>query len=200
MIKRVVDFSQQQPLLVIFALLIFIGGGIIAFVNLPIEAFPDVSDLQITVIAEYPGRAAEEVERQVTLPIEVALSGLPDSVRLFSHTQFGLSYTVITFNDRPNDQLARQRVFEHLQGIDLPAGVAPAIQPPQTAIGEIFRYTLKGDYPAQALRTMEDWLVEKNLRTVPGSPTSSPWVVRSSSTRSIRISRACATTTSRSRN
>lgn len=169
MIKRIVYFALHQPLLVVFALLIFIGSGLIAFKNLPIEAFPDVSDLQVTVIALYPGRAAEEVERQVTLPIEVALSGVPDSVRLFSHTQFGLSYTVVTFNDKPTDQLARQRVNERLQGIDLPAGVAPAIQPPQTAIGEIFRFRLQGaGYTPQQLRVMEDWVVEKQLRKVPG--------------------------------
>ena len=169
MIKKIVSFSQHQPLLVVFALLIFIGSGVLAFLNLPIEAFPDVSDLQVTVVALFPGRAAEEVEQQVTLPIEVALSGLPDSVRLFSHTQFGLSYTVVTFNDKPTDQLARQRVFERLRGVDLPAGVEPDIQPPQTAIGEIFRFRLKGDnYTAQQLRTMQDWVVEKNLRRVPG--------------------------------
>lgn len=169
MIKRIVHFSQHHPLLVLLALLVFIGCGLIAFNNLPIEAFPDVSDLQVTVIAAYPGRAAEEVERQVTLPIEVALSGLPDAVRLFSHTQFGLSYTVVTFNDKPTDQLVRQHVAERLQGIDLPAGVQAAIQPPQTAIGEIYRFRLKGDgYSAQQLRTLEDWVVEKHLRKVPG--------------------------------
>ena len=169
MIKTVVRFSQQQPLVVLFALLIFIGGGVIAFINLPIEAFPDVSDLQVTVIALYPGRGAEEVEQQVTLPIEVALSGLPDSVRLFSHTQFGLSYTVITFNDKAPDLVARQRVFERLRGIDLPPGVEPDVQPPQTSIGEIYRFRLRGDgYTPQQLRTMQDWVVEKNLRRVPG--------------------------------
>ncbi|MFM1989245.1 MAG: hypothetical protein RJA99_2202 [Pseudomonadota bacterium] len=169
MIRRIVDFALHQPLLVVFALAVFIGGGTVAFNNLPIEAFPDVSDTQVTVIALHPGRAAEEVERQVTLPIEVALSGLPDSVRLFSHTQFGLSFTVVTFNDRPTDQLARQRVNERLQGLGLPEGVEVRIQPPQTAIGEIFRFRLRGDgYTPQQLREMQDWVVEKQLRKVPG--------------------------------
>jgi len=169
MIRRIVYFALHQPLLVVFALIVFIGGGTVAFKNLPIEAFPDVSDLQVTVIALHPGRAAEEVERQVTLPIEVALSGLPDSVRLFSHTQFGLSYTVVTFNDKPTDQLARQRVNERLQKIDLPEGVQPTIQPPQTAIGEVFRFRLKGEgFTPQQLRTLQDWVVEKHLRKVPG--------------------------------
>ena len=169
MIRRIVYFALHQPLLLVFATIVFIGGGTVAFKNLPIEAFPDVSDLQVTVIALYPGRAAEEVERQVTLPIEVALSGLPDSVRLFSHTQFGLSYTVVTFNDKPTDQLARQRVNERLQNVDLPEGVRPTIVPPQTAIGEVFRFRLKGDgYTPQQLRTLQDWVVEKHLRKVPG--------------------------------
>ncbi|MGE3922741.1 MAG: efflux RND transporter permease subunit [Lautropia sp.] len=169
MIRRVVWFALHQPLLVVLSLIVFIGGGLVAFRALPIEAFPDVSDTQVTVIALHAGRAAEEVERQVTLPIEVALSGVPDSVRLFSHTQFGLSFTVITFNDRPNDQLARQRVSERLQSLNLPEGVEVHIQPPQTAIGEIFRFRLRGDdYPPQQLRTLQDWVVEKQLRKVPG--------------------------------
>jgi cobalt-zinc-cadmium resistance protein CzcA len=168
-IRRIVYLALHQPLLVVFALVVFIGTGTVAFRNLPIEAFPDVSDTQVTVIGLYSGRAAEEVERQVTLPIEVALSGLPDSVRLFSHTQFGLSFTVITFNDRPTDQLARQRVNERLQGLSLPATVEIRIQPPQTAIGEIFRFRLRGDdYSPQELRTLQDWVVEKQLRKVPG--------------------------------
>ncbi len=167
--RRLIQFTQNQPLLVILALLVFIGSGIVAFRALPIEAFPDVSDTQVTVIALQPGRAAEEVERQVTLPIEVALSGIPDSVRLFSHTQFGLSYTVVTFNDRPTDVLARQRVNERLQEINLPDGVDVHIQPPQTAIGEIFRFRLRGDdYSTQYLREIQDWVVEKHLRRVPG--------------------------------
>lgn len=167
--RRLIQFTQNQPLLVVLALLVFIGGGILAFRGLPIEAFPDVSDTQVTVIALHPGRAAEEVERQVTLPVEVALSGVPDSVRLFSHTQFGLSFTVITFNDRPTDVIARQRVNERLQGVALPDGVEVRIQPPQTAIGEIFRFRLRGDdYPTQQLRELQDWVVERQLRKVPG--------------------------------
>ncbi|HYF60125.1 MAG TPA: CusA/CzcA family heavy metal efflux RND transporter [Burkholderiaceae bacterium] len=169
MIARIVRFALYQPLLVVLSLAVFVGGGFVAFDNLPIEAFPDVSDTQVTVIALHPGRAAEEVERQVTLPIEVALSGVPDSVRLFSHTQFGLSFTVITFNDRPNDQLARQRVNERLQNLGLPEGVELRVQPPQTAIGEIVRFRLRGDgHSPQQLREIQDWIVEKQIRKVPG--------------------------------
>lgn len=169
MIKRIVSFSLAQPLFVFLGMLLFVGGGILAFLNLPIEAFPDVSDTQANVIALYPGRAAEEVERQVTIPIETALAGMPNQVRMFSHTQYGLSFIILTFNDKPTDQLVRQQVIERLRGVDLPPGVAPDLAPLATAIGEIFRFRLKGDLlSAQELRTLQDWVVEKQLRQVPG--------------------------------
>ena len=112
MIKRLIHFTLHQPMFIALMTVLFIGGGIIAFKRLPIEAFPDVSDVQATVITLYPGRAPEEVEKQVTIPLEVVLSGLPHSVRLFSHTQFGLSYIVITFDDQVTDYFARQQVGE----------------------------------------------------------------------------------------
>src|SRR5690606_28709745 len=144
-------------------------GGAIAFKNLPIEAFPDVSDIQVTVITLYPGRAAEEVEKQVTIPIEVALSGLPNSVRVFSHTQFGLSYLVVTFNDKANDYFARAQVMERLQTADLPDGVKPELAALTSAISEVYRYRLKGDHltPVE-LRTLQNWVMERQLKTVPG--------------------------------
>src|SRR3954466_14680034 len=120
MIRRIVSFALHQPLFVILMALLFIGGGLAAFHNLPIEAFPDVSDTQVNVIALFPGHAPEEVEKQVTIPLEVSLSGLPHSVRLFSHTQFGLSFIMITFDDKVDDYFARQRVLERLSGVDLP--------------------------------------------------------------------------------
>src|SRR6202162_3400182 len=125
MIKKLVEFALRQPLFVVLGTVLFIGGGVIAFKNLPVEAFPDVTDTQVTVISLYPGRAAEEVERQVTIPLEVVLSGIPNAIRVFSHTQFGLSFIVITFNDKPNDYFARQQVIERLREADLPDGVTP---------------------------------------------------------------------------
>src|SRR5215467_1981510 len=114
MIHRLVHFALHQPLFAALLAFLFIGGGIIAFLNLPIEAFPDVSDTQVNVIALYPGRAPEEVEKQVTIPLETVLSGLPNSVRLFSHTQFGLSFIMITFDDKTTDFFVRQQVQERL--------------------------------------------------------------------------------------
>src|SRR5258708_31164339 len=92
MIRKIVSFAIHQPLFLILLLVLFIGAGIAAFHALPIEAFPDVTDVQVTVITLFPGHAPEEVEKQVTIPLEIGLSGLPNAVRMFSHTQFGLSY------------------------------------------------------------------------------------------------------------
>jgi len=167
--KRLIHFALHQPVLIVLALILFIGSGLIAFQNLSVEAFPDVTDTQVTVIALFPGHAAEEVEKQVTLPIEVALSGLPDSIRVFSHTQFGLSYTVITYDDNTTVQRVRQEVNERLNGIDLPPGVQANIAPNATPVGEIMRYRLKGDGKSSTeLRSTEDWVVERALRQVPG--------------------------------
>lgn len=169
MINRIVKFALTQPVFVVLGLVLFVLGGVIAFINLPIEAFPDVSDTQVNIVAQYSGRAAEEVEKQVTIPIEVAMSGMPNMVRMFTHTQFGLSYMMITFNDKPTDKEARQQVFERLRGIDLPAGVEPDVAPLATSIGEIYRYRVQGDHlSSRQLREIEEWVVEKALKKVPG--------------------------------
>ena len=167
--KKIISFSLSQPLVVLLGTLLFVFSGVIAFQNLSVEAFPDVTDTQVTVIALYQGRAAEEVEKQVTLPIETALSGLPNSIRLFSHTQFGLSYTVITYDEKADVNLVRQQVNERLLGVDLPQGVQANIMPNATPVGEIMRYRLKGSGVSTTdLRTLQDWVVEKSLRQVPG--------------------------------
>ena len=169
MLNRIIRFSLDQKLFVSLGLLILILSGTFAFKSLPVEAFPDVSDIQVNVITLYNGRAAEEVEKQVTIPIEVALSGLPNSVRVFSHTQFGLSFLMVTFNDKTTDLIARQQVIERLRSVDLPNGVQPEVAPLSTAIGEIYRFRLKGiGKSTQDLRTLQDWVVEKHMRQVPG--------------------------------
>ena len=167
--KRLIHIALNQPLMVLMATLLFILAGVVAFKNLSVEAFPDVTDTQVTVIALYPGRAAEEVEKQVSLPIEVALSGLPNSIRVFSHTQFGLSFTVVTYDDKADVNIARQQVNERLRGIDLPPGVEADVMPNATPVGEVMRYRLKGDGKTTTeLRTLQDWVVERALRQVPG--------------------------------
>jgi cobalt-zinc-cadmium resistance protein CzcA len=170
MIDRLVRFSLAQPLFVLLLTALFIAGGLAAFRSLPVEAYPDVGDIQATVITLYPGHAPEEVEKQVTIPIEIGLSGIPHGVRIFSHTQFGLSYVIVTFDDAIDDYFARQQVLERLQGIDgLPAGIQPNLDPLSTAIGEIYRYRLDGGgLDATELRSLQDWVVSRRLKQCPG--------------------------------
>jgi cobalt-zinc-cadmium resistance protein CzcA len=169
MIQRLVSFSVHQPLFVFLLTGLFLLGGILAFQNLPIEAFPDVSDIQVTVITLYPGYAAEEVEKQVTTPLEIGLSGLPNAVRMFSHTQFGLSFLIVTFDDRANDYSARQLVLERLRGVDLPDKAQVQLAPLSTPIGELFRYRLTGEgNDLRELRSTQDWVVARYLKLTPG--------------------------------
>ncbi len=169
MIERLVYFSLRQPLFILLGMVIFVGGAIAAFLSLPIEAFPDVTDTQVNVISLFPGRAAEEVERQVTIPLEVVLAGIPNSVRMFSHTQFGLSFIILTFNDKADPYFARQQVVERLREADLPQGVHPELAPLSTPIGEVYRYTLKSDMAdSRELRTLQDWVVVRQLKLIPG--------------------------------
>ncbi|MBS1131292.1 MAG: Heavy metal efflux pump CzcA, partial [Proteobacteria bacterium] len=169
MIKRIVHFALNQPLFIILGLVLFIGIGVASFRSLPIEAFPDVTDTQVTIISLYPGRAPEEVEKQVTIPLEIALAGVPNSIRMFSHTQFGLSFIVVTFDEKPSLFMARQLVQERLRGIDLPPGVEPELAPPATATGEIFRYRLEapGLKPSE-IRAIQDWTVVRQIKQVSG--------------------------------
>ena len=167
--KRLIQFGLNQPLFILLGTVLFVLSGLIAFRSLSVEAFPDVTDTQVTVIALYPGRAAEEVEKQVTLPIEVALSGLPHAIRVFSHTQFGLSFTVVTYDDQSQVNEVRQQVNERLRGIELPDGVEAHMAPNATPVGEIMRYRVRGDgLSTTELRTLEDWVIERQLRQVPG--------------------------------
>ena len=169
MIQKVVAFALDQPLFLALMTVLFIGAGVLAFLSLPIEAFPDVSDIQVNVITLYPGRAAEEVEKQVTIPIEISLAGLPHNVRMFSHTQFGLSFLMLTFDDEVNDYFARQQVLERLQTADLPNGVQPQLAPLSTPIGELYRYRLRGDgLTPTELRSIQDWTVARYLKMTPG--------------------------------
>jgi len=169
MIRRLVSVALQQPLFILMLLALFVAGGVAAFRSLPVEAFPDVTDVQVTVITLFPGHAPEEVEKQITIPLEIGLSGLPNAVRMFSHTQFGLSYVILTFDDNASDYFARQQVLERLQGVDLPSGVQPELAPLSTAIGEIYRYRVRGDglSPAE-LRAIQDWVVSRHLKMIPG--------------------------------
>ena len=172
MIQRVTSFALHQQFFLILLVGLFVAGGVAAFRALPVEAFPDVTDTQAQIITLFPGRAAEEVEKQVTIPIEIGLSGIPHSLRLFSHTQFGLSFVVVTFDDAADAYFARQQVLERLRDVELPQGVESQLGPLATPIGEIYRYRLKSAGPntvdATELRSLQDWVVGRQLKIVPG--------------------------------
>jgi cobalt-zinc-cadmium resistance protein CzcA len=169
MVKRIVAFALYQPLFFLLLMGLFVAGGVAAFESLPVEAFPDVTDIQTTVITLFPGHAPEEVEKQITIPLEIALSGVPHSVRMFSHTQFGLSFLTLTFDDNVDDYFARQRVLERLQQADLPPNVQPQLAPLSTPVGELYRFRLvSATMSPTDLRGIEDWVVERSLRMAPG--------------------------------
>jgi cobalt-zinc-cadmium resistance protein CzcA len=169
MVRRIVSFALFQPLFLLLIVVLFVAAGVAAFRSLPVEAFPDVSDIQTTVITLFPGHAPEEVEKQVTIPLEIVLAGVPHSVRMFSHTQFGLSFLTLTFDDQVDDYFARQRVLERLQQADLPGGIQPQLAPLSTPVGELYRYRLVStSVSVTELRSIEDWVVERALRLSPG--------------------------------
>lgn len=168
-IKKVIAFSLKNKLFIFFATLLLIIWGAISFKNIPIEAFPDVTNTQITIITQWPGRSAEEVEKLVSIPIEVAMNPIQKKTSVRSTTVFGLSVVKIIFDDGVDDAFARQQVNNMLRDVDLPEGADPDIQPPTGPTGEIFRYTLSSpDKSAKDLKTIQDWVIERQLLGVPG--------------------------------
>src|SRR5581483_7208017 len=166
--RRVLEVSLAQPALVLALTAAFAIAGVLAFLHLPIEAFPELADPQVQVISLFPGHAAEEVERQVTLPVEQQMNGLPGLARMHSFSLFGLSYVVLTFDDGTDLYFARQQVSERLANVDVPDAVRPTLAPLSTPTGEIFRYTLVGDASPMKLREIQDWVMERHLKQVPG--------------------------------
>ncbi len=144
MIAQLLRFALRQRFVTVLLGLTLIGVGLWAFSQLKIEAYPDISDTQVVAITLYPGRAAEEVEQQVTVPIERALNSVPNVIARRSRTIFGLSVVELTFDYGTNDYFARQVVLEKLRDADLPEGVMPSLGPLSTPIGELYRYTLSG--------------------------------------------------------
>src|SRR5881409_3708851 len=168
MLPRVLEFSLHHRVVIIFAVLAMAVAGIWSFTQLKLEAYPDISDPGVVVITVYPGFAAEEVEKQVTVPIERALNNTPNVIARRSRTIFGLSVVELTFSDGTNDYFARQVVLERLRDASLPDGVAPTLGPLSTGIGELFRYTLESsDADAMRLREIQDWVIRPRLLQVP---------------------------------
>jgi cobalt-zinc-cadmium resistance protein CzcA len=168
MLRSLIRFALRQRLLIIGATLLVAAAGIRAFIDLPVEAFPDVEDVRVQVISIWKGHAAEEIEKLVTLPVERQMNGLPGLTNLRSTSMFGLSSVSMTFQDGTTDYFARQQVIERLQEVTVPAGVQPGLSSLSNSTGEIFRYTLAGKRPLYDMKALQDWVVEPGFRTVPG--------------------------------
>ena len=170
MIGRITSYTLRHRAIVLAVLVLFILAGINAFQRLPVEAFPDVSNMSVQVITLFPGHAAEEVERLVTIPIENQMNSVPKLVSLRSISLFGLSQVTLVFEDGADPDYVRNQVNQYLSVVSLPTGAQASLSPNATPIGEIYRYTLKAPrgYSPEELKALEDWVVERKLRTVPG--------------------------------
>lgn len=170
MLDKLITFALQQRVFVLAASIVLIIFGWFAWDNLPIEAFPDVQDVQVQVVTQALGLAPEEIERSVTLPIEREMSGVPRMTQLRSVSITGLSIVTLTFSDNTDDYFARQQVLEKLQNVTLPTGIQPGIAPLTNAVGEVYRYVLDVpvDMRMQDVRALQDWVIRPAIRTVPG--------------------------------
>src|SRR5262252_6138716 len=176
MIAKLLRFALHQRFVMIALSLGLIALGIWSFRQLKVEAYPDISDTQTVVITLYPGHAAEEVEQQVTVPIERALNGVPSVIARRSRTIFGLSVVELTFAYGTDDYFARQVVLEKLRDAALPDNVNPTLGPLATPIGELYRYAVEGEgYSPLELRELEDWVIEPRFRQVPGVADITPF-------------------------
>ena len=168
-LKGVIGFSLKNKYLILFAAVLLVVAGIITFLQMPIEAFPDVTNTEIDIITQWPGQSAEEVEKLVTIPIEIALNPVQSKTSLRSTTIFGLSYVKVIFDDNVKDAEARQQVMFLLNNATLPNNISPSVQPPTGPTGEIFRYTLKSTFrDVRELKTIQDWVIDRRLRAIPG--------------------------------
>ena len=176
MIAKLLRIALKQRFLTLGFGLLLIAGGFWAFQQLKLEAYPDISDTQVVIIAQYAGRAAEEVEQQVTVPLERALNNVPNVIARRSRTIFGLSVVELTFAYGVDDYFARQVVLEKLRDANLPPAVQPALGPLSTPIGELYKYTIEGPgYNAMQLRELEDWVIEPRFRQVQGVADVTPF-------------------------
>lgn len=169
MIARIIAFCLQQRLMVIGVTVAIAISGIVAFEKLPVQAFPDVQNVFVQVVTQYPGQAPEEVEKLISLPIERVMNGLPHLLNMRSVSIFGLSVVTLTFDDSAEDYFSRQQVLERLHSADLPADARPELGPLSTGVGEIYRYVIDARHlPLIEQRALQDWVIEPRLRTVQG--------------------------------
>jgi len=170
MIRAFVDYSLANKLLVLVIGAILLAWGAISFKNLPVEAYPDVANNYVQVITQWPGRAGEEVEQQVTIPIEVQMAGIPQLANIRSISEFGLSVVTMNFDDESQNDWNRQKVLERLSQVTLPNGLQPSIGPDYSPVGQLYWYTLTStnpQYDLMELKSLQDWVLEKELKSVP---------------------------------
>jgi len=168
-IHRIVQMALRQRFLVLMLVLFLTIWGVISFQRMPVDAYPDLSPPMVEIITQWPGHAAEEMERLVTLPIEVEMNGVPQLVVMRSITLYGLSDVILTFKDETDNYFARQVVFQRLSEVSLPQGVTPTLAPLFSPSGLVYRYVLESpDRSPQELKTIEDWVVERAYKSVPG--------------------------------
>jgi len=169
LIKNIIHFSLRHRYFVFFLTGVLVVIGIWSYENTPIETFPDVTNTQIIIICQWSGRSAEEVEKFITIPLEVALNSVQKKVNLRTTSAFGLSYIRIIFDDDVDDAFARQQVLSRLGNANLPDGVVPDVEPPYGPIGEVYRYTLTGkNYSIRDLTTIQDWVLDRQFKSVLG--------------------------------
>src|ERR1700686_3584426 len=169
MIHHFVQFALRQRFLVLMLVLLVTIAGALSFQRMPVDAYPDLSPPIVEVITQWPGHAAEEIERLVTLPLEVEMNGVPHMQVMRSISLYGLSDVIMTFQESTDDYFARQVAFERLAGAQLPSGVVPSLSPLSSPSGLVYRYVLESpDRSPQQLKTIEDWVVERAYKSVTG--------------------------------
>ena len=168
-LDKLIDFAVHRRAITLTTTFLLAIFGIVTFTKLKIEAFPDVTNVQVMVITLYPGQAAEEIEKQVTIPVERALTGTPRVLIQRSITSFGLSQVILTFEDDVDIYWARQQVSERLSDAEVPEGITPHLGPNDTPVGQVYQYTLESDrHSPSELRSWQDWVVSKHLMRAPG--------------------------------
>jgi cobalt-zinc-cadmium resistance protein CzcA len=170
MIRYLVDFALNNRIVVLAVALLLAAWGAISFHNLPVEAYPDIADNYATIITQWPGEAAEEVEKQVTIPVEIQMNGLPHLAHLRSESLFGLSFVLLIFDDQSDNDWNRQKVMERLAGVSLPPGLQPQMGTDWSTVGQIYWYTIHNtnpQYDLMDLKSIQDWTLEKEFKSVP---------------------------------
>src|ERR1700724_537590 len=170
MIRGLIDYALNNRFIVLALGVLLLVWGAISFHNLPVEAYPDVANNYVQIITQWPGRAAEEVEQQLTIPIEIQMNGIPHLEHLRSTSLFGLSSVMLIFDDESSNDWNRQKALERLSQVTLPTGLTPQMGTDWSPVGQLFWYTLRSTnpkYDLMELKAIEDWTLEKQFKSVP---------------------------------